>query len=327
MKASQHSFEGKKPRIPVETRQNWQRIVDLIAELAEVPASLVMKTDAPRHSVYLSNQSDAHPYKDGLTFTLSDKLYCDSVIKDGELVVEDARSDPRWADNDDLEHGMSFYVGYPLRWPDHSIFGTICVLDRHLNHRALRFQRALEEFARVIEADLFLLTEIEHRKSLEQELKETLENTEKRVLERTQDLEESNAALKVLLRSVENAREEYDQRFVAQIKGMVMPALTKLHARVDNDLTAKSYVQMVEENLAAISADMSGQLLSVFDQLTPAEQDVAQLIIQGHSTKDIARILSRGYSTIEFHRNNIRDKMGLRKSGKNLRTELIARSG
>lgn len=325
MKASEHRFEGKKPSIPVEIRQNWQRIVDLIAELAEVPASLVIKTRAPKHSVYLSNKSDAHPYKEDLTFTLSDKLYCDSVIKHGELVVEDARMDPRWADNDDLEHGMSFYVGYPLRWPDHSTFGTICVLDQRLNRRALRFQRTLEEFARVIEADLSLLVEIEHRKSLEQSLKETLEDTEKRVLDRTQDLEESNAALKILLRNVEKAREEYDQRFVAQIKGMVMPALTKLHARVDNDPTAKSYIQIVEENLAAISVDMSGQLLSVFEQLTPSEQDVAQLIIQGHSTKNIARILSRGYSTIEFHRNNIRDKMGLRKSGKNLRTELMIR--
>ncbi|WP_419739184.1 LuxR C-terminal-related transcriptional regulator [Ruegeria sp.] len=324
MRLSDYDISSLKPEIPAETRRNWQSIVDLIANLADVPASLVMITNAPEHSVYLRNSSDTHPYKEGLTFTLNEKLYCDSVIRNGELVVEDACADPRWADNDDLEHGMSFYIGYPLRWPDQSIFGTICVLDRRKNPRALKFRRGLEEFARVIEADLSLLVEIERRKQLERALKDTLENTERRVLNRTRDLEESNAALKVLLRRVERSRDEYDAHFVAQIKGMVLPALTKLRTRVEDDPTATSYVQMVETNLSQITTDMSGHLLTVFEQLTPSEQDVAQLIIQGHSTKDIARVLSRGYSTIEFHRNNIRDKLGLRKSGKNLRTELMA---
>lgn len=324
MQQREHDDWMLKPSIPAETRLNWQRIVDLIADLAEVPASLVMKTDAPEHSVYLRNRSGAHSYEEGLTFNLSDKLYCDSAIRHGELVVEDACADPRWADNDDMEHGMRFYIGFALRWPDRSIFGTICVLDRRTNWRALRFRRGLEEFARVIESDLSLLVEIERRKQLEKTLKHTLENTEKRVLERTRDLDESNAALKVLLRSVEKSRDEYDERFLAQIKGMVLPALAKLRARVADDPTARSYVQMVESNLADITADMSGHLLTLFEQLTPSEQDVAQLIIQGHSTKDIARVLSRGYSTIEFHRNNIRHKLGLRKSGKNLRAELMA---
>ena len=324
MQQPEKNNEISKPSIPQQTRLNWQRIVDLIAELAEVPASLVMKTNAPEHSVFLRNQSDAHSYEEGLIFTLSDKLYCDTVIRNGELVVEDAYSDPRWSDNDDLEHGMSFYVGLPLRWPDHSIFGTICMLDRRTNRRALRFRRGLEEFARVIEADLALLTEIERRTALEKALKETLENTEKRVLQRTRDLEESNAALKVLLRSVERSRDEYDERFLTQIRGMVLPALSKLQARVEADPSAMCYLQMVEENLTDITANMSGRLMTVFDKLTPSEQDVAQLILQGQSTKDIARLMSRGYSTIEFHRNNIRDKLGLRKSGKNLRTELMA---
>ena len=182
----------------------------------------------------------------------------------------------------------------------------------------------MAEFARIIEADLSLLVEIERRKHFEKALKDTLENTERRVLNRTRDLEESNAALTVLLRRVERSRDEYDAQFASQIKGMVLPALTKLRAIVADNPTAKSYVQIVETNLGQITTDMSGGTLKVFERLTPSEQEVAQLIIQGHSTKDIARVLSRGYSTIEFHRNNIRDKMGLRNSGKNLRTELMA---
>ena len=55
------------------------------------------------------------------------------------------------------KNGMSFYIGYPLKWPDGEVFGTICVLDRRRNKRALLFREGLQEFARVIEADLVLL--------------------------------------------------------------------------------------------------------------------------------------------------------------------------
>ena len=69
---------------------------------------------------------------------------------------------------------------------------------------------------------------------------------------------------------------------------------------------------------------MSNRLSDVFERLTPSEQEIAQLIMRGQTTKDIARTLSRELCTIEFHRNNIRKKLGLRKSGQNLRSMLNA---
>lgn len=48
------------PEIPGQTIENWQRIVNLIAKLAEVPASLVMRTQAPHHSVLYPTTKMAH---------------------------------------------------------------------------------------------------------------------------------------------------------------------------------------------------------------------------------------------------------------------------
>jgi DNA-binding CsgD family transcriptional regulator len=56
--------------------------------------------------------------------------------------------------------------------------------------------------------------------------------------------------------------------------------------------------------------------------LTPAESEIVQLIVQGRSTKEIAKTLSRGTSTVDFHRNNIRQKLGLTHRGKNLQQHL-----
>ncbi|MEM8773977.1 MAG: LuxR C-terminal-related transcriptional regulator [Pseudomonadota bacterium] len=313
-----------RPVIPSETVANWQRIVDLIARLADVPASLVMRTHHPHHSVFVRNSDKEHPYDVGMRFTLNDKLYCYGVLKDGELTVEDAACDPKWADNDDMEHGMSFYVGYPLHWPDGRVFGTICVLDRRRNRTALLFREGLQEFARVIEADLKLLTEINRRTQLEAELQITLDELEKRVSDRTSELEEANIALRVLLSNVEGARDEYDAKILRQIKGLIIPHLSKLRRRLGADEAARTYLDLIESNLNSITASMSGKLTTLLESFTPSEQEVAQMIMQGRTTKDIARALSREPSTIEYHRNNIRKKMGLLKSGQNLRSTLLS---
>lgn len=316
---------GPRPVIPPGTIANWQRIVDLIAGLADVPASLVMQTEAPDHSVLVTSRSAGNPYEVGLRFTLNEKLYCYGVLRnDGELVVEDATCEPAWADNDDMEHGMRFYVGYPLKWPDGGVFGTICVLDRRRNRRALMFREGLQQFARVIEADLALLAEIDRRTALERELQATLDTLEQRVARRNAELEETNTALRVLLGNVESARAEYDATVLCQIKGLVLPHLARLRSRLEGDPGGLAYVALIEENLRAVTARMSGQLTTVLEGLTPAEQEVAQMIIHGQTTKDIARALSREPSTIEFHRNNIRRKLGLCRSGQNLRSRLRA---
>lgn len=314
-----------KPTISQETVAKWQRIVDLIARVADVPASLVMRTQEPHHSVFVTSRTEGNPYVKGRRFRLTEKLYCYGVLqRDGELTVKDATCDPRWVDNDDMEHDMRFYIGYPLKWPDGSVFGTICVLDSRHNRRALLFREGLQEFARVIEADLELLIEIDRRIALEAELQTTLDQLEQRVANRTADLEEANTALRVLLGSVETSREEYDAKILSQIKGLVMPHLAKLCSRLDGDPAARAYLELAEENLKSITAEMSGQLTTAFEMLTPTEQEIAQMIMRGQTTKDIAHTLSREPSTIEFHRNNIRSKLGLRKSGQNLRSLLLS---
>lgn len=313
------------PEIPSQTLANWQRIVDLIARLADVPASLVMRSHPPYHSVHVSSASADNPYVPGQRFTLSARLYCHGVLsRDGELVVEDAHGDPDWYDNDDLEHGMSFYIGYPLKWPDGQRFGTICILDRRRNRRALMFREELREFARVIEADLALLSEMDRRQMLERDLQRALEEMEQRVADRTRALEDANTALRVLLDDRAEARAEHDARIAQQIRGLVMPHLGKLRARAGGDRTTALYLHLIEETLSELTGIAEGGLTGLLERLTPTERDVAQMVLRGLTTKEIARALARGTSTVDFHRNNIRRKLGLGGSGQGLRALLLA---
>ena len=113
------------PEIPPETLAEWQRVVDLTARLARVPASLIMRTERPKHTVLVSSRTEGNPYDVGREYDLHALLYCQGVFdNDGDLVVEDATRDPVWAGNEDLADGMRFYIGYPLKWPSGEVFAS-----------------------------------------------------------------------------------------------------------------------------------------------------------------------------------------------------------
>lgn len=312
------------PEIPPQTIANWQRVVDLVARLAHVPAALIMRTEFPKHSVLVSSRTEGNPYGVGREYELNDALYCYGVFEnDGELVVEDALRDPDWSDNADLDHGMSFYIGYPLKWPCGELFGTICVLDRHRNEHALVFREGLQAFAGVIEANLRSLMEIAERERLEAALQQSLDQMEQRVAERTRDLEEANTALRVLVANVEKSQLDHNELILRQINTLVMPHLSSLRRFVDADSGAREYLALAESNLESLTSSLSSKIALAFEPLTSTEVEIAQLIMRGKTTKEIASTLSRATTTIDFHRSNIRTKLGLKRH-ENLRTYLLS---
>ncbi|MGI9414833.1 MAG: LuxR C-terminal-related transcriptional regulator [Hyphomicrobiales bacterium] len=315
----------RKPTIPEDMIAKWQRVVDLAADIARVPASLVMKTEPPDHAVLVASKGDVNPYQVGQSFELNSKLYCYAVLENrDELVVRDAFTDPDWNDNQDLEHGMSFYVGYPLAWPDGTLFGTICVLDERDNREALLYLELLQEFRRVIEGDLSLLIEVARRERAESALHETLDGLERRVAKRTGELEEANTALRVLLTNLETSRQEFEEQILRQIKGLILPHVARLRQNIGDSEPDRSHLELVEANLQKVTSSFAGKLVVAFETLTPTETEIAQMVMNGQTTKNIARALSRETSTIDFHRNNIRKKLGIDNRGVNLRSHLLS---
>ena len=312
-----------KPEIPADILDKWQRVIDLASKMANVPAGLIMKTDAPEHAVLLKCAGKNNPYDVGQTFELGPKLYCQGVIaNDDELIVEDAHRDPQWRDNVDLKHDMSFYMGYPLRWPDGALLGTLCVLDRSTNQQALHCRELLLEFRGLIESDLALLSEVSRREQAEHELRELMFALEETVACRTEDLERANISLQVLVERMASSRTEFEADIVRQLDALVKPHVDTLSS---NGAVAPEYVvylELLESSLASITSQFAASYASIFESLTQKESEVAQLILHGKSTKDIARALFRETSTIDYHRTNIRRKLGLEQRNVSLHSHL-----
>ena len=179
-------------------------------------------------------------------------------------------------------------------------------------------QRVAERTEELVKANIRLKKEIEERKQAEQSL---LQKEEELRLE-SLHLEEANTALKVLLKRGEQDKNELEEKVLSNIKELALPYLEKLKlGNLDDKQVA--YVEILESNLNDIISPFLKKLSSQYLNLTPTEIQVANLIRDGKSTKEIAEILNISERAIEFHRNNIRDKLGLKKSKTNLRSYLL----
>ncbi|HAS6347038.1 TPA: EAL domain-containing protein [Vibrio vulnificus] len=152
-------------QIPEAMQESWQRIVNLLAQIADVPSALVMRLTTEHIEVFSSSQSASSPYHQGDREILGHGLYCETVIAENvELLVPNALIDPVWDHNPDIKLGMISYCGLPLRWPNGEVFGTICMLDDKENHFSHTYRELLAGFQTSIEAQLAVV--YQHQKLL-----------------------------------------------------------------------------------------------------------------------------------------------------------------
>ena len=179
--------------------------------------------------------------------------------------------------------------------------------------------------------------EITERKQIEKAQKKYKAELEQRVKERTlalqknnqelttkkRELEELNSALKVLLKKREEDKIEHEERVLSNLKILVEPYLEKLQKSSLNE-KQKTYLKIIQTNLNDIISPFVRNFSSIYYNLTPQEIQIADLVKQGKTNKEIANVMSLSLKTIEFHRTNIRKKLGLKTRKANLRAYLMS---
>jgi DNA-binding CsgD family transcriptional regulator len=85
-----------------------------------------------------------------------------------------------------------------------------------------------------------------------------------------------------------------------------------------------SYLNILESNLKEIISPFAFKLSSNYLNLTPKELQIAGLIKDGKQDKEITELLNISIDTVQFHRKNIRKKLGIYGKGKNLRAYLLS---
>jgi PAS domain S-box-containing protein len=140
---------------------------------------------------------------------------------------------------------------------------------------------------------------------------------------KTNSLEEMNTALRVLLKRRDEDKTELEEKVLVNVRELVLPFLKKVkNGRLDPEQMA--YIRVLESNLNDIVSPFLHTLSSKYSNLTPTEIRVAHLIKDGKTTKEVANLMNLSIRTIDFHRENIRKKLGIKNRKTNLRTHLLS---
>ncbi len=205
------------------------------------------------------------------------------------------------------------------------VYVTRDITERRRAEDALRTahdhleSRVAERTAELTEANERLQEQVAERERAEALL--SRQTHELDVKSRT--LEEANIALRVMLKAREEDRKELEDNVVSNIHELAFPHLNRLrNTRLTPEQAA--LLDIVCANLDRVISPFSRRLSSRHLGLTPQEILAANLIKGGHSSKDIATILGVSVRTVDFHRENIRKKLGLNNRKSNLRSHLLS---
>ena len=140
---------------------------------------------------------------------------------------------------------------------------------------------------------------------------------------RSRELEEVNKSLRTLLEQTKREAKNFEQRILANVEDLVMPYVARLK-NTPLDINQRVYLNVIETNLGDLIAPFMRMIGEKHNELTPREIEVANLVRMGTTSKEIAKLLGISKRAVEFHRDSLRNKLGLKKTKKNLRAYLAS---
>jgi PAS domain S-box-containing protein len=146
---------------------------------------------------------------------------------------------------------------------------------------------------------------------------------EKEIEDKSNRLQEVNAALKTLLRQRDEDRKELEDAIATNIENLILPYLKRLKISPLSS-TQTALVEVLESHLRELTSKFLRSIVLDYRVLTPTEMRIAVLVREGKTTKEIADLLCISEKTASFHRDNIRIKFGLRGKRINLRSHLLS---
>ena len=193
-------------------------------------------------------------------------------------------------------------------------------------------------------ATLAVIADITDRKKAVEALKASYQalaaysaTLETRVKERTSELEQSRADLKIYSESLEKANEalkviiagigeqkkEVETKITQNLNLTVKPLLDKLKSQQLPDAAA-ILLQSIEFSLSNMFSSFGFDILKDGHLLSPKEMRICEMIRSGLSSKQIAKVLNISPQTVLVHRKRVRKKLSLAKSRTNLASFLKA---
>ena len=178
--------------------------------------------------------------------------------------------------------------------------------EEELRQCTNRLEKTVEErTAELTRINQNLIQEIVQREEAEKALKQS----ESKLREQKQALEEKHIALREILEQIEIEKKQIKDDVIANVENILLPIVRKLKVR--DSQSERENIGLLERELREVTSQFGRRLSDPRLRLTPREIEISDLIKNGFGSKKIARILRISLKTVERHRFNIRKKFGI----------------
>jgi len=148
---------------------------------------------------------------------------------------------------------------------------------------------------------------------------ELQENNMQLLIER-KALQETNAALRIVLSNIEDEKKRIYENIRLNIDKVIMPIIHALMPSIPKNY--QKYMEILNRNLEEITSPFISGNVKLFRALTPTEVNICNMIRNGLRTKEIAQMRGVSEATINRHREHIREKLKITNQQINLTTYL-----
>jgi len=148
---------------------------------------------------------------------------------------------------------------------------------------------------------------------------ELRENNMQLLIER-KTLQETNAALRIVLSNIEDEKKRIYENIRLNIDKVIMPVIHALMPAVPKN--NRKYMEILSRNLEEITSPFISGEVQLFRALTPTEVNICNMVRNGLRTKEIAQMRGVSEATINRHREHIRRKLKITNQQINLTTYL-----
>ncbi|KXJ58428.1 MAG: hypothetical protein AXW17_02630 [Colwellia sp. Phe_37] len=146
----------------------WQNLVNMMAELFDAASGVIVQYRQQTFNVVATSDNHNNFLHVNSCWPWDMKSFCRHIVESKDkLYVKNALADDKWACAAPVCDGpVRSYLGYPLYWPNGTIFGSFCVIDTKATDYSQPLNKMLGQLKIIVESELKHVTNIKKIKSL-----------------------------------------------------------------------------------------------------------------------------------------------------------------